>query len=70
MTVRAQEHALGRLVTCFGHRARHALLTEREALRSSIEMVELESCDAAVVAAQLASSTGFEHKLSFDATTL
>ena len=33
-------------------------------------MVELESCNAAVVAAQRASSTGFEHKLSFDATTL
>jgi hypothetical protein len=69
MTVRAQEHALGGLLSGLSYRARHAVLAEREALRGSIEMVELERCDAAVVAAQLASSPSFEHELALDATT-
>ena len=70
MTVRAQEHALRGLVPRLSHRARHALLAECEALRGSVEMVELESCDAAVVTAQLAASASFEHQLSLDATAL
>ncbi len=66
MAVCAEQNALTRLLACSGQRPGDAARTQREALVSSVEVMELQRRDATVIATQHAPAASLRHEDSLD----